>query len=1218
MHRSVKYIYRSYGLLLIGLIALGLSFCWGLLLFPRLDQKAEGERVSRIFEAKEKSIRTEMNQLASQLSSGVKVQQLWKNTAEPEVPQGLFYTVSKNDSLVFWSSSLVAFDNGPEQIKPEGNLKRLPTGWFYIFSQKANAYTITGYMLIKRAFPYQNKYVQSSFQSDFQLSDQSEVITEERPGTIQVFCGEGKFHFGILFKERQNGSSQEAIPALLFFLLFVLLVSVQFIRWNVNLKLKPWQKFGITAVFAVSFYLLLNYFKLPTEVYANKLFAPFHFAWGEILSSLGDYLLLSFFLFLLGHTFFLNFRKERNLSLFSFENLGLYFFASTYFIFSISLFLILLDNSDVSPELYNNLTLSIPNILASGCIALQMIGFGAIILRIRCGVKTDKKYVVFLIPALISFGITLLVLNSLGIKIPLIAVGLYLIIVFLLDRIGIELISKYKLTSLLVFGMLLALGLNLVAQKEIEKRKANIQQVMAVNLATERDPAAEIFLSDFETKVVKDTMVQSFLKPPYHNLETYLKENYFNGFWNNYELQVTVCAASDSVFLTDERKRFPCLEFFEQLKVTKGVMISGSDFYFMDRLNGRISYLGELHLFDQKNKRPLMVFIELNSKIIPEGKGYPQLLLDQQAAKRNRDDGYSYAKYFDKKLVDRGGSYVYDPTIPAGVNFNQEFTYFEKGGFRHCVYKRSGENYVIVSYQIASWVEKGKGFMPLFIFIYLLGFSWILLNQWLKIISRNKIELRGKIQLTMVSTLLILLFIVGLGLVKYNYLEFQRSLKENLDQKVRAISAELGLRIGNTVKLDSIHGYLGDQLVEISDITWTDINIYDLKGKLAASSRYEIFEKGLTSERMNPQAYQAMRIQGLATFLHNENLGKMEFFSVYAPLINRSEELVGYVNLPYFSRQDDFTRQVTGFIVAFTNLYILLLLLTMVIALVISTKLTVPLLQIEQKLKGIALGKQNARIEYRGEDEIGRLVEAYNKKVAELADSVAMLARSERESAWKEMARQVAHEINNPLTPMKLNIQYLQKIKDEGSPNFDDYFNRVTRMLVAQIDALSNIASAFSDFAKLPSTHIETVEIVGLIKEIATLYDAPAKYKLEIIYPDQPTLFVSGDRDQLRRALVNIIKNAAQAIQNQADGAILVKLETQEQKLRITIMDNGSGIPEADRDRLFEPNFTTKSGGMGLGLAITKSILENCNGEISFQSEPGNTTFYLDFQVISN
>ena len=363
-------------------------------------------------------------------------------------------------------------------------------------------------------------------------------------------------------------------------------------------------------------------------------------------------------------------------------------------------------------------------------------------------------------------------------KTSLAAVFLYLVIVLFLDHAGLELLSKYKLSSLLLYGLLVAFGLNLIAQGEIEKKKAGIQQVMAINLATERDPAAEIFLSDFETKVVKDSMIQTLLTPPYRNLGFYLKENYFTGFWNNYELQVTVCAENDSVYLTDERRRFPCLAFFDQLKVSKGVIISGSDFYFMDRLNGRISYLGTLNLFDRKRGKPLMAFIELNSKIIPEGKGYPQLLLDQQASKRKRDDGYSYAKYFDNKLVDRGGSYLYDPAISPDLKFTKEFTYSEKGGFSHCVYKRSGENYVIVSYPIASWVERGRGFPPLFLLIYLLGFVWILLSQWMKLISKNKLELRGKIQFTLVSTLLVLLFLIGLGLIQYNYLEFQRSLKE--------------------------------------------------------------------------------------------------------------------------------------------------------------------------------------------------------------------------------------------------------------------------------------------------------------------------------------------------------------------------------------------------------------------------------------------------------
>jgi nitrogen fixation/metabolism regulation signal transduction histidine kinase len=212
------------------------------------------------------------------------------------------------------------------------------------------------------------------------------------------------------------------------------------------------------------------------------------------------------------------------------------------------------------------------------------------------------------------------------------------------------------------------------------------------------------------------------------------------------------------------------------------------------------------------------------------------------------------------------------------------------------------------------------------------------------------------------------------------------------------------------------------------------------------------------------------------------------------------------------------------------------------------------------------------------------------------------------------MARQIAHEINNPLTPMKLNVQYLQKIKNEGASNFDTYFNQVTRMLVAQIDALSAIASTFSDFARLPSTRIEPVEMTGLIKEVATLFDAPGAYSLSVECPNRE-VYVSGDRDQLRRALVNIVRNATQAIVNQDDGLIRLNLDIAENQVRIAVSDNGPGIPEADRSRLFEPNFTTKSGGMGLGLAITKTIIENYKGEISYESEKGKTIFYLNLPV---
>jgi signal transduction histidine kinase len=1207
---------RRFHLLILALLALAFSFGWSSLFYAGPDQASEGRRIFRVFEEKEKRLKIEMEWMAQMLSSGTMVQDLWKVTERiEEEPNGLFYTVSANDTLVYWSSSLVAFDNKAERAKAEGILKKMATGWFYLFTRQEGRFTITGYMLIKRDFPYQNRYVQSTFQEDFKLSDQCEVATEMLPGNIQVFCQEGKFHFGIHYRNRGSLDSNESVFPFLFFLLFVVLLQIHVSRWVSSLRLMSRIKFGMVTLFAGAFYLLLNFLELPDGVYNAKLFAPFHFAWGSVLSSLGDYFLLSVFLFLLAQSFFSLFRKEhvaRGLHVGA-----IYFFgvATVYFALSTSLVLLLLKNSDLSLELYKNFTLSVPNILATGCIALQMVGLGALLVRVRCMVQEEKKYVGFFVPGAVMLGVWWIIayLADLGFA-PAISLA-YLVVLLLLDLTSLEILLKYKRTTLLVFGLVMAFGLNLTAQREEERRKTSIQQVMAVTLASERDPAAEIFLTEFKSKVIKDSVIQSYLFPPYRKLEAYLRQQYFTGFWNNYLLQFTVCTATDSVYLPDERKQFPCMEFFQKLTLSNGVVLPGSDFYFMDKLNGRISYLGQLQLFDQRSRKPLVVYIELNSKIIPEGKGYPQLLLDQQAARRNRDEGYSYAKYYDNKLVDRGGSYLYNSAISPGEHMNEEFTFYEKGGYSHCVYKRSEANFVVISYPLASLVDKGRGFPALFLIIYLIGMVWIQGNQRFKLLPRGSLELRGKIQLTLVSTLLVLLFLVGGGLVQYNYMEFQRSMKESLDQKVRAISLELGLRIGHANRLDSLHTYLGDQLSEISDITWSDINIYDLEGNLAASSRNEIFDRGLTSGRMNPQAFRAMSVQGSATFLHNENLGKMEFFSVYAPLLNQKEELTGYVNLPYFNRQDEFTRQVTGFIVAFINLYILVVLLTMMIALAISTKLTVPLLQIEQKLKGIALGKQNARIEYQGADEIGRLVEAYNKKVAELADSAALLARSERESAWKEMARQVAHEINNPLTPMKLNVQYLQKVKEEGSPNFDDYFNRVTRMLVAQIDALSSIASAFSDFARMPSTHIEPVEMVGLVREIATLFDAPEGYDLHVSYPEQSAVFVSGDRDQLRRALVNIVRNATQAIQTRSRGTILVSVEVTGQMLRIAVSDNGSGIPEADRDRLFEPSFTTKSGGMGLGLAITKSIIENYRGEIGFQSDEGGTTFYLDFPL---
>jgi nitrogen fixation/metabolism regulation signal transduction histidine kinase len=338
----------------------------------------------------------------------------------------------------------------------------------------------------------------------------------------------------------------------------------------------------------------------------------------------------------------------------------------------------------------------------------------------------------------------------------------------------------------------------------------------------------------------------------------------------------------------------------------------------------------------------------------------------------------------------------------------------------------------------------------------------------------------------------------------------------------------------------------------------------------------------------------------------------MIFFSAYLRVYNQANKLVGYLNIPYFTRQDEFNKEVTVFIVAFSNVYILLILISLLIALIIGRKLTSPLLLIEENLKGIQLGKLNTKIEYLGEDEIGRLAKEYNKKVDELAESAALLARDERELAWREMARQVAHEINNPLTPMKLNLQYLQRVKEQGTENFGEYFDRVSKTLIENIDLLSMIASSFSDFARMPKINNEILDVSERVKDAVALFEKTTNISFVLNPANDEPILILADKDQFNRALINLIKNSIQAIPAEREGRLIIGLTKDDQSALLKITDNGTGIPAELQAKLFEPSFTTKSSGMGLGLAITKRIIENFKGEIWFETTANaGTSFYI-------
>jgi two-component system, NtrC family, nitrogen regulation sensor histidine kinase NtrY len=414
-----------------------------------------------------------------------------------------------------------------------------------------------------------------------------------------------------------------------------------------------------------------------------------------------------------------------------------------------------------------------------------------------------------------------------------------------------------------------------------------------------------------------------------------------------------------------------------------------------------------------------------------------------------------------------------------------------------------------------------------------------------------------------------------------------------------------------------ISEYLSDLLTKFSLVFFSDINLYDPQGWLLASSRPQIFQEGLISSRMNSEAYKQLAYGNKSSFIHSESIGSYKYLSAYLPFRNDQNKLIGYVNLPYFARQSELRQEISNFLVAFTNIYVVLMAIGLFLALFLSDYLLRPLMILKANIRKVKLSESTQKIEWKGKDEISELIDEYNRMTEELVKSAELLARSERESAWREMAKQVAHEIKNPLTPMKLSVQYLQKAWSEKAPDWENRLHRFTQTLTQQIDSLSEIASAFSDFATMPAAAHEKVNLVEIIRNATTLYNDLENIHFEFKpLTEDKACYVLADKRQMLRVFNNLIQNSVQAIGKKPDGLIQIIIIKENDQWLVTVRDNGDGISHDKQEKIFSPYFTTKSSGMGLGLAIVKNIVSGIGGSINFVSdEKSGTEFLLYFPV---
>ena len=413
------------------------------------------------------------------------------------------------------------------------------------------------------------------------------------------------------------------------------------------------------------------------------------------------------------------------------------------------------------------------------------------------------------------------------------------------------------------------------------------------------------------------------------------------------------------------------------------------------------------------------------------------------------------------------------------------------------------------------------------------------------------------------------------------------------------------------------NGDIQNLVQEVAEIHNVDVNVYDLKGNLVVSSQPLIYNEGFLSKKMEPVAFYHLSRLKQIPYVQREKMGTLSYASIYAPVRNEDGTVESYLNIPYFLSQRELNQEISNFLITIINLNAFIFLIAGAIALFITNRITNSFLLISDRMQEINLGKTNEEIDWKRDDEIGGLVKEYNKMVKKLEESASALAKSEREGAWREMARQVAHEIKNPLTPMKLSIQYLQKAINNNPENVKELSASVAKTLVEQIDHLSKIAADFSQFANIGNLNIEYFDLHEVISSLNDLYKVNSMVRIEWS-PAHQKLLVRADRTHMNRLFTNLFQNATEASNTQDICVITIHEFLLNGMVRISIHDNGEGVPEEMQSKIFTPNFTTKSSGTGLGLAMCKSIAEQAGGKIWFDTHPGEgTTFYVEIPLLN-
>lgn len=1127
---------------------------------------------------------------------------------------GISFFFYENGMPAYWSDN----ETDLSPLKPDslesGTPVNLKNGAYVFYKKQQETRTLAGLLLVKRNYSYQNEYLVNEFNPHLELPAHAE-ISEGNAGThftIKNPNGRDLFRIKLTETTVQPGMVLALWQAVAIAFLLVAIALIQQLLFRKNAFL--------AATYILSLF-LLRYLMIdghwPSALYETLFFSPQLYASSFWFNSPGDLLLNVLLVLMLCHGFC---RHRYSIRL----HPGSTGIALAFLVFYLGLSVLLnslvsglILNSRISFDASNLFSLdyfTLAGVLIIAIVLFSYFFFAKGLMSMLKRMNITQRQFLFLYGGASVFCWYMVRLIQANTSLTLhyswvdFAFATALLLLQALPKQEKNQTLNFLLLNILLFSLYSAAVIQVYTrEKEMEGRK-----VLASKLETNQDSVAEYLFDDVQRKISADVMLKRILQTGatvQQQVSRRVSRLYLSGYWKRYETSITALRRdgepSDSLSGWTFAK---ALQFIKD----NGEATSNNYLYAVTRESGRLSYVSMIPIL---NGDSLLghVLIRLDEKLMQVAEGLPELFISSKVSFNKQAGNYSFARYSHGRLIYQQGDFSYFFSVHSFPvkPLQGEHALVNLDAYNHLVYGISPGNFLVISRPNDNPLLFFTLFSYLAALFSLAVFTYYALT---KLRSRNfdlSLSFKRRIQVSVLALVVLSILLIGGETIYFLVNRYDESQAVQIKSRVNSLS----LSLENIMKRHPTQNMPDDEtriaLGQAASMQNTDFNLFSLHGILLYSSQPKIFEQGIISPFMDPEALFEIRDKGRTGFVQPENIGRLNYIAAYEPLRDDKGQIFAYLDLPYFEKQNERNKEISSFLSTLINTYVLLLALSVFVTLLIASRITEPLRLIQEKLGTIRLGKHSEHLSWNKQDEIGELITEYNRMVDELVVSADKLARSERESAWKEMARQVAHEIKNPLTPMKLSVQHLQKAWKDDDPKKHELLERISKTLIEQIDSLSAIASAFADFAQMPADRKEKVSLNDVARAVLDLFRDTEGITLELSMPDYEC-FTFSDRDQLLRLFSNLVKNSIQAIPSGRAGKIEIRITSQDGSYLVEFMDNGSGIPKELITKIFTPNFTTKSSGMGLGLAMAKRISENCGGKIWFETEENSgSIFYV-------